>query len=92
MDPEKNQDQKPCFGQLDKVFPMQPDGLRKTPEACLACPDKTACLRAAINSAEGVRLHAEKINRAYDSGNMGFWERWLRRKTLKKSAASSRRR
>ena len=31
-----------CFGDLEKVFPMQENGLRQTPEACFFhCPVKT---------------------------------------------------
>ncbi|MFP4039544.1 MAG: hypothetical protein ACLFS7_03295 [Desulfosudaceae bacterium] len=83
---------KPCFGILDRVFPMQPDGLRETPAECLACPHKTACLKKAINSRQGLQLTEEKVDRAYASGNMGFLERWAKRKSIHRKKSSGRRR
>ncbi|MFW6236907.1 MAG: hypothetical protein ACOC3F_00790 [Desulfosudaceae bacterium] len=83
---------KPCFGILDRVFPMQPDGLRETPAECLACPDKTACLAQAIHSKDGLQLTEEKVDRAYASGNMGFLERWARRKSIQQKKRPGRRR
>jgi hypothetical protein len=71
-----------CFGQLDIVFPMQADGLRRTPEDCLACAHKTICLRTAVAGRDGHRIADEKVDRAYTSGTMGFFERWLRKKTI----------
>ena len=81
----RNPEQMPtCFGRLDTVFPLGNDGLRHTPETCMACELKTACLRAAIESRQGLTLDEEKIDRAYASGNMGFFERWAKRKSLKR--------
>lgn len=71
-----------CFGKLDVVFPMQPDGLRHSPQACLECSHKTQCLRSALESGEGLTLHEEKVDRAYESGNMGFLERWRKKKSI----------
>jgi len=73
-----------CFGRLDTVFPMGADGLRHTPETCMACTWKTPCLRAAIESKNGLKLDEEKVDRAYASGHMGFLERWSKRKALKR--------
>lgn len=72
----------PCFGRLETVFPMGPDGLRHTPEPCLACPSKTECLRAAVRGREGTKVRGEKIDRAYESGHIGFLSRWSKRKQL----------
>lgn len=79
-----------CFGRLDTVFPLGEDGLRHTPENCMACDLKTGCLRAAIQSRQGLTLDEEKIDRAYASGNMGFFERWAKRKTLKRKQGDKR--
>ena len=73
-----------CFGHLDTVFPLGEDGLRHTPDACLECPDKTECLRAAVLGSDGVKVREEHLGRAYDSGTIGFLERWARKKELQK--------
>lgn len=71
-----------CYGQLETVFPMQADRLRRTPESCMPCPHKTMCLREAAAGREGLKIADEKIDRAYTSGTMGFFERWLKKKTI----------
>jgi len=72
-----------CFGDLDIVFPKNINGLRVSPETCLACELKTSCLRDAIqNSTKGNDIKHEHVDRAYESGMIGFWERWSRKKTL----------
>ena len=73
-----------CFGELEKVFPKTQDGLRSTPEACLECLHKTACLRSAMEGAGGVKVREEIVDRAYDSGMMSFVERWSKKKDLKR--------
>ena len=73
-----------CFGELEKVFPKTKDGLRSTPEACLECLHKTACLRSAMGGADGVKVREEIVDRAYDSGMMSFLERWSKKKDLKR--------
>ena len=73
-----------CFGELEKVFPKTKDGLRSTPEACLECLHKTACLRSAMKGADGVKVREEIVDRAYDSGMMSFVERWSKKKDLKR--------
>ncbi|MFZ5564033.1 MAG: hypothetical protein ACOZBW_08260 [Thermodesulfobacteriota bacterium] len=82
--PDSSEKAPECFSRLDTVFPMGADGLRHTPDTCMACAWKTACLRAAIKSKDGLVLDEEKVDRAYASGNMGFFERWSKRKTLKR--------
>ncbi|MDY0164370.1 hypothetical protein [Desulfobotulus sp.] len=71
-----------CFGMLDKVFPQGEGGLRESPDSCLACGEKTACLRAALEGADGWKAEEEKVDRAYASGHLGFLGRWSRRKAL----------
>lgn len=71
-----------CFGKLDTVFPMGEDGLRGSPPSCMMCRYKTECLRNAMNGIEGDQVHQETVDRAYESGGMGFWERWSKKKML----------
>lgn len=73
---------KECFGNMEKVFPKGPDGLRHSPKSCLNCEDKTLCLGTAIRGTQGVKVKQEKVDRAYESGTMGFFERWSRKKHL----------
>ncbi len=70
-----------CFGNLEKVFPMGPKGLRETPETCFYhCPVKTKCLRAAMGTKDGVRVEEEVIERSEKAGSISFLERWSRKK------------
>ena len=71
-----------CFAELDTVFPMGKDGLRNTPDPCLACLHKTECLRAAVQCRDGLIVQEERIDRAYNSGMIGFFERWSRKKSI----------
>ena len=71
-----------CFGKLESVFPMGNDGLRETPESCMFCRVKTDCLKTAMSGAESIRVHEEKLKREYESGRVGFFERWSRKKEL----------
>jgi len=72
-----------CFGDLDIVFPMNENGLRMSPKTCLACDHKTTCLRDALQkSKKGNVVKHEQVDRAYESGMIGFWERWSRKKSL----------
>ncbi|HSL61960.1 MAG TPA: hypothetical protein VK885_09245 [Desulfotignum sp.] len=73
----------PCFGNLEKVFPMQENGLRQTPETCFFhCPVKTRCLRQAMASRDGARVEEELIDRSEQAGIMNFFERWSRKKQV----------
>ncbi|WP_300674196.1 hypothetical protein [Desulfoluna sp.] len=72
-----------CYGVLAKVFPMGGEGLRHSPEECLACPHKTPCLRAALSSDPAAdHVREERMDRAYASGNLSFIERWSRKKAM----------
>ena len=71
-----------CFGQLETVFPLGEDGLRHSPESCLECLDKTDCLRTGLKGEAGLKVHQEQIDRSYDSGMIGFMERWSKKKTI----------
>ena len=74
-----------CFAQLDTVFPMGEDGLRHSPETCLQCPHKTECLRTGLKGEAGLKVHEEHVDRSYDSGMIGFMERWSKKKTIDRS-------
>jgi len=70
-----------CFGDLEKVFPMGPKGLRVTPEECFYhCPVKTKCLQQAMATKNGIQVEEEVIDRSTKAGAMTFFERWSRKK------------
>ena len=71
-----------CFGKLDIVFPMGEDELRHTPDSCMACSHKTDCLRYAMMEVDGLKVRGEIVDRAYQSGIMGFFERWSKKKQI----------
>ncbi len=73
-----------CFGDLDTVFPLRPDGLRASPTECLCCIHKTLCLKTAMRSSAAVAVKRENLERADCAGLIGFFERWSRKKTLAK--------
>ena len=74
-----------CFGILEIVFPKTDDGLRHTPEDCMKCEHKTQCLRKAMTEGiQAIKAQEEFIDKAYDSGTLGFWSRWSRKKNLHK--------
>ena len=71
-----------CFGILENVFPEGEDGLRQSPESCMVCHCKTQCLRTAMEKTEGLDVREGCVDRAYDSGMIGFFGRWSRKKDL----------
>ena len=71
-----------CFGIIENVFPEGSDGMRHSPESCMVCHCKTDCLRAAMEKNEGLHVREEYVDRAYDSGMIGFLDRWSRKKKL----------
>ena len=75
-------DKPACFGKLDHVFPKSEDGLRNSPDTCLACELKTQCLRTAMQSKARFAVHEEMVDRAYSSGRLSFWQRWSRKKAV----------
>ena len=74
----------PCFGDLEIVFPEGAEGLRHTPESCMICCYKTHCLRQAMADKGGITVREEMVDRAYQSGRLGFFARWSRKKALSK--------
>lgn len=80
-----DQERRPdCYGDLETVFPEGDDGLRHTPTGCFDCPHKTDCLRTAMARPSGLAAREKYVDRAYESGMMGFWERWSRKKALQR--------
>ena len=73
-----------CFGILDSVFPESADGFRNTPEACLACLHKTECLKSAMKGLNGLKAREKLVDRAYESGMITLFDRWLRKKDLQR--------
>ncbi|MFP3980929.1 MAG: hypothetical protein ACLFUY_05995 [Desulfobacterales bacterium] len=71
-----------CFGVLELVFPPGEDGLRHSPEVCLACDHKVACLRQAVSGGGGLQVADEKVDRAYQARRISFLERWARKKSI----------
>ena len=66
----------PCFGDLEKVFPMTETGLRQTPDDCFYhCPVKTRCLKQAMGTKDGAKVEEEIIERGSKSGVINFFER-----------------
>ncbi len=71
-----------CFGIIENVFPKGEDDLRHTPESCFVCIYKTECLRTAMEKSGGLKVKEELTDRAYESGMIGFLERWSKKKYL----------
>jgi hypothetical protein len=80
--PDSKENHPSCFGVIELVFPMGPDGLRNTPDSCFACLHKTACLKAAMGGKGGLSVREELVDKAYAAGAIGFWNRWSRKKGL----------
>ncbi|MFO7598891.1 MAG: hypothetical protein R6X27_03665 [Candidatus Desulfacyla sp.] len=73
---------KACFGILDKVFPMGREGLREIVPACFDCPDRRACLQAALQTEEGFELRSQALDRSSANGLVGRVRRWSEKKEL----------
>ncbi|MBF0530111.1 MAG: hypothetical protein HQK55_12735 [Deltaproteobacteria bacterium] len=76
-----------CFGHLDQVFPMGADGLRAVSAECQDCQYSQPCLREALNTKEGARMRAERLesmNQHFGKGPLGFLRRWSELKALRK--------
>ncbi|MBW2064352.1 MAG: hypothetical protein JRJ03_05405 [Deltaproteobacteria bacterium] len=74
--------EKECYGVLDKVFPMGKEGLREVREECFECPHKTPCLRAALETKEGLEMRSQRLERMREGGVLGALRRWSRKKEL----------
>ncbi len=77
-----NLDKKDCFGVLRIVFPIGDSGLRESPPGCFQCSERTACLKAALKTKEGLEMKGEVLDRTAASGMVGRFKRWSRKKEL----------
>ena len=59
-----------CFARLGKVFPIHPDGLRRSPTECQDCPHKVACLKGALATPEGAAVDRGGVGSAAGLGRM----------------------
>jgi hypothetical protein len=88
MDNSQSCQQRPaCYGDLDTVFPMGPEGFREVPPDCAACSFRVDCLRQAVNQGKGFQeMGREMAKREQQAtgGVGGFYRRWSRLKNLKK--------
>ncbi len=86
-------DKPECFGSLETVFPVGPDGLRSVKDACSGCPQVKSCLKAAAASPDGLSMRAERLEacRSHMRGGLtGFLSRWSELKSLRRGAAGRR--
>ncbi len=73
---------KDCFGILDNVFPMGNEGLREIVPECFQCPDRKACLQAALQTENGFELRSEVLGRSSSGGLLGSLKRWSDKKEI----------
>ncbi len=78
-------ERKECFGMLNKVFPEGKEGLRQVPQECFQCPEHTECLKAALNTREGISFRMQLLNRTRPNGLVQRIKRWSERKALSRS-------
>ncbi len=55
----------------------------------MSCLHKTACLQSAMEKTGGLKVREEIVDRAYESGMMGFIERWSKKKELQRKLKKS---
>jgi len=48
----------------------------------MECEHKTDCLRQAMQSQAGLSVREAAVDRAYESGSLGFLDRWAKKKAL----------
>lgn len=73
---------KDCYGNLDRVFPRGREGLREVTPECLRCDERVRCLRAALETREGLEVRSEALDRAPADGIVERIRRWSQRKEL----------
>ena len=74
--------EKECFGILERVFPMGKEGLREIVATCFECPEKKECLQAALKTDAGFKLREEVLDRQPVGGLVGRLQKWSERKEL----------
>jgi hypothetical protein len=73
---------KGCFGKLNQVFPMGPEGLREVTSSCFDCSELKTCLETALSTRQGLALRLEALDRSGPVGIMGRVKHWSERKEL----------
>ena len=73
-----------CFGGLEKVFPLGEDGFRTSPPECMKCPLVKPCIQAAMRGVEGLKDEEKRVDRAYACGLIGTFERWSKKKLIRR--------
>lgn len=74
-----------CFARLNQVFPLGAEGLREIRPSCRECPEVTPCLRAALDTPEGVTMRAERMEAMeshFGRGPLAFLRRWSELKAI----------
>ena len=71
-----------CFGDIETVFPLGRDGLRRAPEECMQCGARTDCLRTAMAGPKALEVREEMLERAHRGGLIGTLQRWSRKKVI----------
>lgn len=76
-------DKPQCFGDLNKVFPLNEEGIRQSPEDCIQkCSYKKECIIDALEKDSNRQREHEMVDAAYESGNINFFSRWAKKKSL----------
>ena len=63
---------------------MGNEGLREIVPACFECPERKACLQAALKTEEGFELKSQVLDRSSAGGFVGRLRRWSEKKELSK--------
>ncbi|MCF8142568.1 MAG: hypothetical protein K9N21_01470 [Deltaproteobacteria bacterium] len=61
---------------------MGREGLREIVPSCFDCPDRKACLQAALQTEEGFELRSQALDRSSEGGLAGRFRRWSEKKEL----------
>ena len=67
---------------------MGNEGLREIVPSCFDCPDRKACLQAALQTEEGFELRSQALDRSSARGFVGRLRRWSEKKELSRLKAS----
>jgi hypothetical protein len=67
-------------------------GLREVVPQCLECPERVECLRAALDSPDGIVVKEEMVDRAAESGMVGRIRRWSDKKHLNRQMKKQKKR
>lgn len=80
-----------CFGDLEKVFPLDESGFRTSPAECMQCPMVKPCIQAAMRGIDGLKEEEMRVDRAYEYGLIGTLERWSKKKLIRRKIQEQQR-